>query len=157
MIAGPLELSSRLAPPPRDLDVFFWLNAGVVVLFFALLGSPFIVAPGVAVQVGRSAALDLPEAVHQQLGTVSVVVSYRRDDMILFEGGNYTLEKFRPVLEREARRAPRTTMSVWIDKQVTMQGLMALSDLAREVGVVNLFILVEPAEEKPPTLVQAGR
>jgi len=52
MIAGPLELSSRLTPPPRDLDGFFWLNVGAVGMVFGLLGSPFIVAAGVAVRVG---------------------------------------------------------------------------------------------------------
>ncbi|MES2693718.1 MAG: hypothetical protein V4773_09610 [Verrucomicrobiota bacterium] len=49
MITRPLDLASRLRPEPRSFDWLFYVNAGLLVLFFALFGSRFVLAPGVSV------------------------------------------------------------------------------------------------------------
>ncbi|WP_415910232.1 hypothetical protein [Oleiharenicola sp. Vm1] len=90
MITQPLGLVAKLRPPPRDFDVFFWANAALIVLFFLLLGSRFVLAPGMPVKVGEPAALELPQVNAAMQGVASVVVSYRRDEMILFEGASTT-------------------------------------------------------------------
>ena len=46
MITRPLELSSRLRPEPRTFDWVFYVNGGLIVLFFSLFGSQFVLAPG---------------------------------------------------------------------------------------------------------------
>ena len=51
MITRPLDLQSRLSAPPRDLDFFAWVNVAVIALFFGLLGSRFVLAPGLPVGV----------------------------------------------------------------------------------------------------------
>ena len=45
MITRPLDLAAKLRPPPRSFDALFWVNVGVVVGFFALFGSRFVLAP----------------------------------------------------------------------------------------------------------------
>lgn len=144
MITRPLDLQSKLTAPPRDFDVFFWVTGALIALLFSLQGSRFIVSPGVAVQVGQDPSLVLPEATNTQLGGASVVVSYRRDNMILFEGGVYDLRRFQPVLEEYAKKHRGSSMLVQMDKQVTMQGFFALSDIARKAGFTVVMI---PAEE----------
>src|SRR4051812_50199863 len=85
MITRPLELESRLSPPPRDLDFFAWVNVGLIALFFTLLGSRFVLAPGLLV---GSADFRLPATQGlQAFPTASVVVSYRQDERIVFAGG----------------------------------------------------------------------
>lgn len=46
MITRPLDLASRLRPPPRGLDWLFVMNVALVALFFSLFGSRFVLAPG---------------------------------------------------------------------------------------------------------------
>ena len=49
MITRPLDLASKLRPPPRNLDMLFLVNGGLLVLFFMLFGSRFVLSPGLGV------------------------------------------------------------------------------------------------------------
>ena len=157
MITRPLELEPRLSPPPRDFDVVFWLNAGVIALFFALLGSRFVLGTGLPVQVNQPASLELPEISSTVQGAASVVVSYRRDNMILFEGGIYELRDLKPLLAAYARKHAGAVMLVRVDQQVSMQGFLDLCELAREVGFGNVLVAAEPHAATAPALVAPGR
>lgn len=147
MITQPLELAGKLRTPPRDLDVFFWANGALIVLFFALLGSRFVLAPGVPMKVGGSAELELPQIDSVAQGAASVVVSYRRDEMLLFEGGIHDIREIRAKLAEYAKAHPGAVLLVRVDKQVSMQGFLALCDLAREVGFANVLVAAEPGSE----------
>lgn len=151
MITRPLDLQSRLSPPPRDADVLFWLNVGAVALFFALLGSRFILGTGVQVQ------LDIPSLATAAPGATSAVVSYRRDNMVLFEGGIYELNELLPPIVQYAKRHPGSTMLVRVDKQVSVQGLLQLFDLARQAGFAQVLLAAEPRADETPGLVTPGR
>ena len=48
MITRPLELAARLRPEPRNLDWLFFVNGGLLAVFFGLFGSPFVLAPGLS-------------------------------------------------------------------------------------------------------------
>ncbi len=159
MISQPLELRARLRPPPRDLDVFFWANVAIVCLFFALLGSRFVLAPGlwVSVQPPGQAEFNLPTVRSAMQGAATVVVSYRRDNMILFEGGIYEFKDFRPVLERYAQAHPKAALLVRFDRQVSMQGFTELCDLARAAGFATVLLATESAPGETPELVPTGR
>lgn len=145
MITRPLDLASRLSPPPRDLDVFAWVNAGLIVLFFGLLGSQFVLAPGLPIGVAADSALDLPrmDGAISAAGPASVVVSYRRDNVILFEGGKYTLTELRKPMEDYARRHPGAVLLVRADRQVSMQAFLDLCEMAREAGFANVLAAAE--------------
>ncbi len=148
MITGPLDLRSRLSPPPRDLDFFAWVNVGVIVLFFGLLGSRFVLAPGLPVGVSGDAELVLPQvgARTQGAAPASVVVSFRRDDVILFEGGMYNknaLRELRRHLEEYAKLHPGAVMLVRADREVSMQAFLNLCEMARQVGFVQVLAAAE--------------
>ena len=85
MITRPLDLESRLSPPPRDFTAVAWVNVGVIVLFFSLLGSRFVLAPGLLVELP---AVDSASA---SVVAAPVMVTYLRDNLILFEDGKYAL------------------------------------------------------------------
>lgn len=153
MITRPLELQSRLSPAPRDLDFFAWVNVGVVALFFALLGSKFVLAPGVPVDVASSDGFVLPElaSATQGAGPVSVVVSYRRDNVILFEGGMYALPELRKHLEAYIREHPHAVMLARVDRQVSVQGFLDFCELARTVGFARVLVAAERPSAEPGT------
>lgn len=153
MITRPLDLVSRLSPPPRELDALAWVNVGLIVLFFSLFGSSFVLAPGLLVGVGDVAGIHLPQAgaAVGQAGATSVVVTYRRDNLVLFEGGMYSLEALRKPLEDYARNHPGAVMLVRMDRQVSAQAFLDLCDLARRAGFANVLAA---AETSPPVAPQ---
>lgn len=152
MITRPFELESRLSPPPRDLDFVAWVNVAVIVLFFSLLGSRFVLAPGVPIGVGDQNGLMLPQGggTEENPGMASVVVSYRRDDVILFEGGMYTLRDLRKQMADYAKKHPGAVMLVRADRQVSMQAFLDLCSMARSVGFANVVVAAEtPGADTP--------
>lgn len=154
MITRPLDIESRLSRPPRDLDLFFWVNTAAVALFFTLLGSRFVLAPGQLVQVGAATgALELPQTATAAPGAASVVVSYRRDNMVIFEGGIHELRDLRKPMETYVRKHPGSVLLVRVDRQVTMQGFLDLCDMARDVGFVQVLVAAEPRENEANALV----
>lgn len=151
MITRPLELQSRLSPAPRDLDFFAWVNVAVIALFFSLLGSRFVLAKGVTIGTAPEEAgtIELPAVKGADVGAgpASVVVSYRRDNVILFEGGMYTLKELRKAMEDYTRQHPGAVMLVRSDRQVSMQAFLELCEMARSVGFANVLVA---AEQVPP-------
>lgn len=145
MITQPLDLQSRLSPPPRDLDFFAWVNVGVIALFFGLLGSRFVLAPGLPVGVAGDSELVLPEVAGATAtaGPASVVVSYRRDNVILFEGGKYTLAELRTHMVAYAKQHPGAVMLVRADRQVSMQAFLDLCEMARQAGFAHVLAAAE--------------
>ncbi|HRG56138.1 MAG TPA: biopolymer transporter ExbD [Lacunisphaera sp.] len=153
MITRPLNLESRLSPPPRDLNAVAWVNVGVVVLFFSLLGSRFVLAPGVLVGTGGAGVVELPVVNASSMTAVatSVVVTYRRDNVILFQGGMYSLAELQKHMEVYAKKHPGSVLQVNADKQVSMQAWADLCAMAGAAGFANVILVAaEPdAAEKP--------
>jgi biopolymer transport protein ExbD len=152
MITRPLELESRLSPPPRDLDFVAWVNVAVIMLFFSLLGSRFVLAPGLPVGVGDPRGLVLPQGAGtaESTGAASVVVSYRRENVILFEGGMYSLADLRKQMAVYARQHPGAVMLVRADRQVSLQDALDLIEMARSVGFANVLLASEPPAQASP-------
>jgi biopolymer transport protein ExbD len=146
MITRPLELESRMSPPPRDLDFVAWVNVGVIALFFTLFGSGFVLAPGLLMGA-RNEGFQLPVAGGTQYAsTASVVVSYRKDDVILFEGAIIKLPELRLRLEAYAKKHPGEVLLLLADKHVSTQAVFDLSVMAQSAG----FAYVLMAGENPP-------
>ncbi|HVT74415.1 MAG TPA: biopolymer transporter ExbD [Lacunisphaera sp.] len=148
MITRPLDLEARLSPPPRDLDFAGWVNVGAIVLFFSLLGSRFVLTPGLAVGTGDG-GLVLPQSTIavENTGAASVVVSYRRENVILFEGGIYSLPELQKQLAGYARRHRGAVMLVQADREVSVQNILDLIEMARTAGFANVLLAAEPAEQ----------
>jgi biopolymer transport protein ExbD len=137
MITRPFDLVSRLSPPPRDFTAVAWVNVGVIVLFFSLLGSRFVLAPGLLVELPKANA-EIINAVE-----TSAVITYRRDGVILFGTGNYSLIELKVALEDYVKKHPEakgSTLQVNADKQVSAQALGDLSDVAAAAGFANMVM-----------------
>lgn len=140
MITRPLDLAARLSRPPRDLDVMHWVTVAGIALFFSLAGSRFVLAPGLFI---GSNAFSLPKAgaAAQDVRTAPNIVSFRRDNMILFGGGRYQrIEELRGPLAVLARDHPDTALLVVADEQVSMVAMGRLAELAHEVGFMGIQV-----------------
>jgi biopolymer transport protein ExbD len=144
MITRPLDLESRLSPPPRDFTAVAWVNVGVIALFFSLLGSQFVLAPGLLIE--------LPEADAASITAVptTAVVTYDRENVIMFEGGIYTLAELRGHLEAYARKHPGAVLQMNADKQLSAQAFADLSAMAKAVGFSSLLMAAKPSAQAVP-------
>jgi biopolymer transport protein ExbD len=147
MITRPLDLESRLSPPPRDFNFVAWVNVAVIILFCSLLGSRFVLAPGLLIGGGN---FGLPATGGPQLvQTASVVVNYRRDNDILFEGARVNLGELRQRLEVYAKRHPGEILILAADRQVSTQALFELYAMAQAAGFSSVLIAGQSAAETP--------
>lgn len=138
MITRPLDLEARLSPPPRDFAAVAWVNAGVIVLFFSLLGSRFILAPGLLIELPKADAASITAV------PTSTVINYSRDNVIMFEGGIYTLTELRARLAAYARQHPGAIVQVNADKQVSAQAVTDLGGLVSSFGFEYVLMGAEP-------------
>lgn len=99
MITRPLDLASRLRSQPRSFDFFFFVNVGLLGLFFMLFGSRFVLAPGLGVD------FDLPVLTGHgaTVATTQRVISIRPSGQILADG-LLNLPQLREWLNREAQK-----------------------------------------------------
>lgn len=137
MVTQPLDLQSHLRSPPRSYDVFYFADLALLGVFFMLMGSQFVLAPGMP--------MDLPvmEESTDLAQPADVVVSMRGDDGILFEGGLFPLEAFQSKLAEIVTARGAETVLVRVDRQVTAQGLLDLCAAARRAGAKNVQIAAE--------------
>ena len=92
MITRPLDLASKLRPEPRNFDFLFLINAGLIVLFFDLFGSRFVLAPGLT----EDFRLPTMPGVREGAVATTHTISLRRGGLILINGGKVGLPELRP-------------------------------------------------------------
>ena len=140
MIARPLDLSTRLRPPPHGTGALHYVNVGVLALFFSVFGSRFVLAPGLGVD------FQLPqiEGAHAGASQATHVISVLRSGQIFSEEGLVDIGQLREWLRARAGREPRPTLLVRASAGVTLAELTAIEGAARDAG----FRVLLAAEER---------
>ncbi|HEY5552281.1 MAG TPA: biopolymer transporter ExbD [Opitutaceae bacterium] len=143
MVTQPLDLQSHLRPSPRSFDVFYFADLALLAVFFMLMGSQFVLAPGMPVN------LPVMEDSTNLAQPADVVVSMRGDDGVLFEGGLFPLAAFQSKLAEIVAARNVETVLVRVDRQVTAQGLLDLCAAARRAGAKHVQIAAEEGPVAP--------
>jgi biopolymer transport protein ExbD len=128
MITHPLDLAARLRPPPRSNDALFFVNGGLILVFFALFGSRFVLAPGLGV------GFRLPEMAGAGAAPTRVVISLPRSDMVLVDEGMLNYAQLRGWLEKRARSEKGLALLVRADRQVPLEDLGIIAEMAAKAG-----------------------
>jgi biopolymer transport protein ExbD len=124
----PLDLASHLRPAPRNFDVFFFVNVAVLGLFLTLFTSKFVLAPGETISVPQMAgATSLAQ-------TTGLVVNLQRDNLILFEGGRYSMDGFQRRLAEVVKAKGPGRLLLRVDKQTSAQALVTFTATATAAG-----------------------
>ncbi len=126
MITQPLDLAAHLRPPPRSFDVFFFVNVAVLGLFLTLFTSKFVLAPGETISV--------PQLEGGSAMTTGLVVNLQRDNLILFEGGRYSMDGFRQRLAEVVREKGASRLLLRADRQTSAQALITFTAVATAAG-----------------------
>jgi len=141
MITRPLNLSARLRPPPRGFEFLFYVNGGLIALFFVLFGSRFVLSPGLGLDFSVPS---MPEAMTGAVST-DVVVAIKGADMAFVEGAKVNFTGLRQYLIERAHGRTAMRLLVQADAALTTRDLTAVYDMAREAGFASVQIAAEPA------------
>jgi biopolymer transport protein ExbD len=143
MITRPLDLSSRLKPQPRGFEFLFFVNAGLIALFFVMFGSRFVLAPGLGLDFSVPV---MPAAVPGAVAT-DVVVAVKGGDLAFVEGAKVNFAGLRQYLVERAQGRSGLVLLVQADAALSARELTEVYDMARAAG----FASVQIAAESPPT------
>lgn len=144
MITRPLDLASRLRPEPRGFDALFYVNVGLLGFFFAVLGSRFVLAPGLGVDFQLPRLAGAAEGASQTLCVIRVL----RSGQIVTDDGLLDLGQLRGWLKDRARRDRdrEPTLLILASDGLTLSGLAEIQTAAHDAK----FRVVMGAEEAGP-------
>ncbi len=148
MITRPLELASRLRPEPRNFDLLFLVNGGLIVLFFyCVFGSRFVLAPGIGVDFA------LPKIAGASAGAAPTthIITVTRSGMIMIGDGAADLRRLRKWLKDEKQTTARPSLLIRADVGVEAGELAEILSAAREAGFTVLW-----AADEPPAAANGG-
>ncbi len=139
MIARPLELAQRLRTEPRDLDALFYVNVGVLALFFTLFGSRFVLAPGLGLD------FELPQLAGAREGAAPTTcyISVLRTGQIFTDDGLFNLAQLQGWLNAQGKLYRRPSLLIRASAGVPLSSLSRIFDLAHKAG----FRVVVGAED----------
>ncbi len=151
MITRPLDLSSRLSTPKADWDWLFFVNGGLLVLFFLLFGSRFILAPGLGTDFAMAS---VPSS---KIGyfTTTHHISVKRGGLIFTESGQLSLAQLHEWLRGAVSTVKEPVLLVRASAEVSVAELTEISTVAREAGfkvVLGAESVREPAGSTPAPL-----
>jgi len=149
MLTRPLELATKLQPEPRNFDALFFVNIGLIVLFFSLFGSAYVVAPGLGVDF-RLPAVNGSSA----SGTVPThVISITNSGQIFTGAGLRKIEELGDWLRQQGVGFSAPLLLVRASDGVPVSLMAAVANAARQAGFDSIWAAEEaPARARKPGL-----
>jgi biopolymer transport protein ExbD len=146
MITRPLELAAQLRPVPRNFDALFYVNVGLLALFFVLFGSAFVLSPSVGIdfQLPQAAGANRNQAPFTHRITV---VSAGQ----IFAGdGVRSLPEVRKWLQEKARSVKRPSLLIIAGSDVALSLVADITGEATAAGFVQVQVsAIEPNSGAP--------
>jgi biopolymer transport protein ExbD len=139
MITRPLDLAARLRPEPRPFDAWFYVNVGLTAFLLTLLGSRFVLAPGLGVD------FRLPQIAGARAGAAvaSCYLSVQASGQISTADGLVELAQLPDWLREQARGELHPTLLVRASAGVTVAELTAIKSAAQAAGFVSMVLAAE--------------
>lgn len=146
MITRPLDLASKLRPEPRSFDGLFFVNGGLIVVFFYLFGSQFVLAPAVGVdfrlpQVPAESMVAQPATHH---------VSVTDSEQILVRDGLLTMEQLPGWLAAQAKTVKEPVLLIAASDGVPTATAFQIAGAADAAGFKVRFAAAEPKNPASP-------
>lgn len=146
MITRPLDLASRLRPVPRGLDWLFVANVGLLVLFFSLFGSRFVLAPGLGVD------FRLPQVAGSSgsARSTSHVISVINSGQVFTPDGLAGIDDLGRWLKTQALRTPAPRLLVRAGADVPIFVLADVAAAATAAGYELVWAVGDPGLSAGP-------
>src|SRR5688572_9532871 len=145
MITRPLDLASRLRPEPRNFDALFYVNAGLLVVFFAAFGSRFVLAPGIGVDF----RLPIAEGAMASAKATNHVIDVLATGQIFTSHGARKLEEMPAYFVEQAKTVKDPVLLLRGDGVVPTSLLATLRSAAKQAGFTDvIWAASEPASAR---------
>jgi biopolymer transport protein ExbD len=130
MISSPLNLGGHLRGQPMRLDALFYVNVGLLAVFFTLFGSRFVLAPGLGVD------FLVPSIAGAGAGarTTTHQITVRRSGQILADDGLVTIKQLEDWLHREKGRTRAPSLLVLASVGVPSDEVADIVGVAQKAG-----------------------
>jgi biopolymer transport protein ExbD len=132
-----------MRPEPRNFDALFFINVTLLVFFFALFGSHFVLAPGLGVD------FRLPEiaGANDHAKAPTHVISVLATGQIFTSHGARRLEELDGYLSEQAKGAQEPVLLVRGDAAVPSSVVGTITSAATRAGFVHvLWAMGEPSD-----------
>lgn len=140
MITRPLDLAAKLRREPRNFDFLFFVNGGLLLFFFAVFGSRFVLAPGLGVD------FKMPEMTGALAGAAPTerVISVLPSGQI-FADGLLNMAQLREWLKVEAKKSKQPSLLVRASVGVPVEELADIVSAAHAARFRVVIGAEEPA------------
>jgi biopolymer transport protein ExbD len=141
VITRPLELASRLREAPRGGATLFYVNVGLLALFFGLFGSRFVLSPG----LGLDFSLPVAGTAGTAAFTAEVVIAVPASGTALVEGQVLDFKALSAWLKAQDTKKGKRRLLVQASDALPSKDLADIYSMAADAGFLGVLI----ATEKP--------
>lgn len=142
MITRPLDLASKLRPEPRNFDWLFFVNAGLLVLFFSLFGSRFVLAPG----LGVAFRLPVVAGANANARPPTHVITVLNAELMLTPAGVRRIDSLEEWLKEQAPGTPAPLLLVRGSVDLPISVYTTISSAAKTAGFEVLIAAGEASD-----------
>src|SRR5271154_6845332 len=139
MIARPLDLATRLRPPPHGMGSLHYVNVILVVFFFYMFGSRFILSPGLGVDF----QLPVLDGARAGAAQTPYYINVLRSGQIFTDDGLVDMDQLHDWLKVRATHEVRPTLLIRASKEVSLSELVEIQGVARSAGFGRVLIGAE--------------
>lgn len=140
MITRPLDLCARLRRPPHGYEFVFYINAGLIAVFFVMFGSRFVLSPGLGMDFSVPV---LPAAMEGAMAT-DVVIAVKGPNLAFVDGAKVDFKGLRSHLMERGKVAAGMRLLVQADASLATRELTEIYDMAKQAGFAAVQIAAEP-------------
>jgi biopolymer transport protein ExbD len=145
MLSQPLELERFIRTKPKsDLEVVPIIDILVIVVFFGIFSSPFVVPKGVVID------FEVNESLVSGIN-VTAVLTVKRDNMLLFEGQNLKLNQFEEKAREYLQGKENAVLLLRLDPDIKMDTFFQISGEAKKAGFSKVHVAGEKEAIDLPT------
>lgn len=146
MIVQPFNFTSRLKQASVGFEIVPFIDFCLILVFFAILGSPFVVAPGLTVNLPTMQA---PVADAVPTSRVLTVGEVEGRELIIFDNRVQTLVTLEKSFADDPAEGPGEVLLLRLRRDVSVQLLVRINELAAKAGFAAVQIAAEPERTTP--------
>ena len=149
MIVQPFNFTSRLRQTSIAFDVVPYVDICLILVLFTVFGSPYVVAPGLTVNLP---AMQAPGADAIPTSRVLTVGEVEGRELIIFDSRVQTLETLAKTFADHPADASGEVLLLRLQRDVSVQLLVRINELAARAGFSAVQIAAEPERARPAGL-----
>lgn len=147
MIVQPFNFTSRLRQTSIGFEIVPFVDFCLILVFFTWLGSPFVVAPGLTVNLP---AMENPTADAVPTSRVLTVGEVEGRELIIYDNRVQTLETLAQSFADHPAQGPGEVLLLRLKRDVSIQLLVRINELAARAGFAAVQIAAEPERTTAP-------